>query len=125
MRLLLDTHVLLWLVSDSPKLKSNARTLIRDAERIYVSPVTIWEISIKVSLGKLKADPDELIAEMRKNGFEELPVYARHAKEVAKLPMLHGDPFDRLLVAQAKAELLHLLTCDTHLSPYSDLVVTV
>ena len=62
---------------------------------------------------------------MKKIGFEELPVYARHAKEVAKLPPLHGDPFDRLLVAQAKVELLHLVTCDPDLSPYSDLVVTI
>jgi PIN domain nuclease of toxin-antitoxin system len=124
-RILLDTHVFLWLVSGSSRLNSQARTLIKNGERIFVSSATIWEISIKVSLGKLKADPDELIEEMQKNGFEELPVYARYAKEVARLPLLHGDPFDRLLVAQAKAELLHLVTCDTHLSPYSDLVVTV
>lgn len=125
MRILLDTHVLLWLVSGSPKLSSKARTLIKNAERIYVSSATIWEVAIKAGLGKLKADPEELIGEMQANGFEELPVYARHAKEVARLPHLHGDPFDRLLVAQAKVELLHLVTCDAHLSPYSDLVVTI
>lgn len=125
MRILLDTHVFLWLADDNPRLNSQARALIQNAEKIFVSSATIWEISIKAGLGKLKADPDELIEEMQKNGFEELPVYARHAKEVAKLPFLHSDPFDRLLVAQARTELLKLITCDTHLAPYSDLVVTV
>jgi len=124
-RILLDTHVFLWLVGDPQKLSSRAKTLIRNADRIYISSATIWEVAIKVRLGKLRADPDELIGEMQKNGFEELPIYARHAKEVATMPMLHGDPFDRLLVAQAKVELLNLVTCDTHLSPYSDLIVTV
>ena len=125
MRLLLDTHVFLWLVSDPPRLSSRAKTLIRNAERIYISSATIWEVAIKVRLGKLRADPDELTGEMQKNGFEELPIYARHAKLVATMPMLHSDPFDRLLVAQAEVEFLNLLTSDTHLSPYSDLIVTV
>jgi PIN domain nuclease of toxin-antitoxin system len=124
-RILLDTHAFLWLVSDSPRLTSQAKTLIKNAEKVFVSSATIWEISIRVRLGKLKADPDELIEEMQKNGFDELPVYARHAKEVAKLPLHHGDPFDRLLIAQAKAEILHLVTNDSQLAPYSDLVVTI
>jgi len=124
-RILLDTHVLLWLADNSPRLTPKARKLITDAERVFVSSATIWEASIKVRLGKLRVDLDELIREAQKNGFEELPVYARHAKEVAKLPLHHGDPFDRLLVAQAKTELLHLITNDAHLAPYSDLVVTI
>jgi PIN domain nuclease of toxin-antitoxin system len=124
-RILLDTHVLLWLVDDSPRLTPKARTIVREAERVFFSSASIWEISIKVRLGKLRADPDELIEEMKKIGFEELPVYARHAKEVARLPLLHGDPFDRLLVAQAKSEIMRLLTVDAQLTPYSDLVLTV
>ena len=125
MRILLDTHILLWLVDDNPRLTSQARTLIRNAEKVFISSATIWEIAIKVRLGKLKADLDGLIEEMRKNGFEELPVYARHAKGVARLPLHHSDPFDRLLVAQAKSELLRVVTGDPQLVPYSDLVVKI
>jgi len=84
-----------------------------------------WEIAIKVCLGKLRVDPDELIEEMQKIGLDGLPVDARHAKAVAKLPLHHGDPFHRLLVAQARAELLQLITNDSKLAPYSDLVVMV
>lgn len=125
MKLLLDTHIFLWLVEDSPRLTSDARRLITSAEKILVSSASIWEIAIKIRLGKLKAEPDQLIEEMLRNGFEELPVYARHAKEVAKLPLHHGDPFDRLLIAQAKTEPTRLLTSDAHLAKYSDLVVAV
>jgi len=124
-RILLDTHIFLWLVDDNPRLTSQARILIKNAEKVFISSATIWEIAIKVRLGKLKADLDGLIEEMQKNGFEELPVYARHAKGVAKLPLHHGDPFDRLLVAQAKTELLRVVTSDPGLAPYSDLVVKV
>jgi len=78
-----------------------------------------------VRTGRLRADLDELIDEMKVNGFEELPVYARCAKEVAALPLHHNDPFDRLIVAQAKCENLRLLTNDDQLPPYSDLVIAV
>lgn len=125
MRILLDTHILLWLVDGNSRLTSEARKLIKEADQVYVSAATIWEIAIKVQLGKLAVDPTELIGEMQRNGFEELPVYSRHAKEVAKLTLHHRDPFDRLLVAQAKAEMMRLITNDTQLAPYSDLVVTV
>ncbi len=125
MRILLDTHVFLWLVDDSPRLTSQARALIINAEKVFVSSASIWEVAIKVRIGKLKADLDGLIEEMRKNGFDEMPVYGRHAKEVAKLPLHHSDPFDRLLVAQAKTEVMRLVTNDVQLAPYSDLVVMV
>ena len=125
MRALLDTHVLLWLVAGNSRLTPDARKLITGAERVFVSAATIWEISIKVRLGKLKVDPDELIEEMEKNGFEELPVLARHAKEVAKLPLHHGDPFDRMLIAQATSEILCLVTNDANLPSYSGLVIMV
>lgn len=125
MRILLDTHILLWIVDNDPRLTPKTRKLIQQAERVFVSAATIWETAIKVRLGKLHADPDEVIEEIEFNGFEELPVYARHAKEVAKLTLHHNDPFDRLLVAQAKTEMLHLLTADPHLAAYTDLVITV
>jgi PIN domain nuclease of toxin-antitoxin system len=124
-RLLLDTHVFLWLLSDDPRLRMKARATIAQAERVYVSAVTVWEIVIKVRLGKLNADIDKAIAEIAANGFEELPVYARHARLVAQLPTIHGDPFDRLLVAQAQAETMRLLTADPRLAAYSELVIAV
>lgn len=125
MRLLLDTHVFLWLIGGSPQLRMKARTTIAQAERVYVSAATIWEMAIKVRLGKLEADVDRAIAEIALNGFEELPVYARHARLVAQLPAIHGDPFDRLLVAQAQAETMRLLTSDPRLMKYSELVIPV
>jgi len=124
-RLLLDTHIYLWLVDDSSRLNLQARQKIEQAERVYVSSATIWEIAIKVNLKKLKVDPDVLIQEIARSGFEELPVLAKHAKVVAHMPRLHGDPFDRLLVAQAVAEGIYLLTADANLAAYSDLVVKV
>jgi PIN domain nuclease of toxin-antitoxin system len=124
-RLLLDTHVFLWLIGGSPRLRMKARVTIGQAERVYVSAATIWEIAIKVRLGKLKADVDKVIAEIAANDFEELPVFARHAWLVAQLPAIHGDPFDRLLVAQAQAETMRLLTADARLTKYSDLVIPV
>jgi PIN domain nuclease of toxin-antitoxin system len=124
-RILLDTHVFLWLVVDSAKLTKKAKALIEDSEQVFVSSASIWEVSIKVRLGKLRADPEMLIEEIQKNGFEELPVYARHATEIAKLPMDHEDPFDRLLVAQAIVESARLITSDKHLAGLSDFVVAV
>ena len=125
MRLLLDTHIFLWLTDGNPRLSNHAKALIDGAEAVFVSSATIWEIAIKVRLGKLKADPEQLIAEIWSNGFEELPVVSRHAKAIAKLPRHHGDPFDLLLVAQAITEPMRLLTADPLLAAYSELVVTV
>ena len=76
-------------------------------------------------IGKLAGDPDKLIAEIDKNGFEELPVFPRHAREVAKLPLLHGDPFDRLLIGQAMADRLQLLTADPQIKAYSEFAAIV
>lgn len=123
MRILLDTHIFLWLTTDDPRLGRRARAMIENAKAVFVSAASIWEVSIKVRLGKLKTDPASLMEEMQWNGFMELPVTALHAKEVADLLWHHGDPFDRLLVAQAIAEQLRLLTADLHLTDYSDLVV--
>jgi PIN domain nuclease of toxin-antitoxin system len=121
-QLLLDTHIFLWLVKGSPRLAPKTKALIDSAETVFVSSATIWEIAVKAQLGKLRADLDEVIEQIQVNGFRELPVYARHAKEVAKLPRHYGDPFDRLLVAQAISETMRLLTADAGLKAYSDLV---
>jgi PIN domain nuclease of toxin-antitoxin system len=125
MRFLLDTHIYLWVVSDHPKLSLNARRLIQDAEQVFVSSASIWEASIKMGLGKLEVDIDELIAQIEPCGFEELPVRATHAAMVRHLPDIHRDPFDRLLIAQAMSEPLRLITADGHLAAYSELVLTV
>ncbi len=122
MRLLLDTHIFLWLTAGDARLTQVARNHIDSAEVVLISAASMWEIAIKVRLGKLTGDFDELSAEIDRNGFEELPVRTRHAKQVASLPMHHGDPFDRLLVGQAIAEQVRLLTADLHLKQYSELV---
>ena len=122
MQLLLDTHVYLWLLNGDSRLTSEAKLIIEGADAIFISAATIWELAIKVRLGKLRADLDELIEQIHANGFEELPVYARHARGVLNLPPHHGDPFDRLLIAQAISETMRLLTADTQLRAYSDLV---
>jgi PIN domain nuclease of toxin-antitoxin system len=125
MRLLLDTHVFLWAVSDSRKLKATAREKMLAADEIYVSSASIWEIAIKSGLGKIDGDPDRLAQAIDESGFIELPVSARHAARVAQLPVHHHDPFDRMLVAQALCEPLILLTADGLLTRYGDWITTV
>jgi len=123
MRLLLDTHVFLWAVAGHPRLKAPARALIASAEEVFVSAASIWEIAIKKGLGRIDVDLGALVAAIEASGFRELPVSARHAADVSTLPPIHHDPFDRLLIAQARAEPLRLLTADPVLEPYSELVV--
>jgi PIN domain nuclease of toxin-antitoxin system len=123
-RLLLDTHLLLWALGAPSRLPRRARTLIDDAE-VYVSAASIWEIGIKAGLGKLRADPHEVLAALQSAGFIELPVTGTHAALVADLPPVHRDPFDRLLVAQAHAEPMHLLTNDAVLAGYGNIVTVV
>jgi PIN domain nuclease of toxin-antitoxin system len=125
MRVLLDTHVFLWAVSASPRLKIEARRLIEAAEVVYVSAASIWEIAIKRRLGRISVDPEELVAAITESGFTELPVVAAHAARVAGLDLIHNDPFDRLLVAQALVEPVRLLTADAPLRQYSELVAVV
>lgn len=117
MRLLLDTHVLLWALGDPTKLGRKTRNLIERSETL-VSVASLWEISIKAGLGKLKAKPQDVFDAIAPSGFDMLPVQAAHAIEVFSLGTLHGDPFDRLLVAQALSERLDLLTFDATLLGY-------
>lgn len=122
MKVLLDTHVFLWAVAASRRLSAGTRALIADADEVNVSAASIWEIAIKAGLGRIKGDPKDLVDAIERSGFVELPVTAIHAASVARLPQHHRDPFDRLLVAQAMAEPLVLLTADEALLPYSELV---
>jgi PIN domain nuclease of toxin-antitoxin system len=122
MRLLLDTHVFLWAVADSPSLTSEARRTIADADEVYVSAASIWEVAIKAGLGKIQVDIGQLAGAIGASGFVELPVTVAHAACVSELPHHHRDPFDRMLIAQAMTEPLVLLTADAMLPQYSGLV---
>lgn len=125
MRVLLDTHLVYWWFYQTAKVPPLALKTIKHADEIFVSSASIWEIAIKVRLGKLSADPVKLVDQIGGTDFQELPVFHRHALQVATLPMHHSDPFDRLLIAQAMSEPLRLLTVDTQLKPYTDLVMCV
>ena len=124
MRVLLDTHLLLWALSSPAKLSKRARQRIESSE-VFTSAASIWEISIKSALGKLEADPAEVLAAVEPAGFNHLAVIGEHAAEVVKLPPIHKDPFDRLLVAQARVEPMILLTDDETLGGYGDFVEVV
>ena len=118
MRLLLDTHVVLWALADSPRLSVRARELLADpANECWVSAASVWEIAIKVVIGKhqLGFALDELPDAIAEAGFRMLDVRARHASAIAVVNVPHADPFDRLLVAQCEVETLRLLTADAAL----------
>ena len=125
MRVLLDTHVLLWALSDDPKLSSKARRLIENAAEIYVSAATFWELAIKVGLGKLDADLDEIREYCLESGFVELPITSEHAIAVKDLEHHHKDPFDRLIVATAISEPMRLMTADAQIAQYTSLAILV
>lgn len=125
MRVLLDTHVALWMLRDAPELSASARRSITDAEAVFVSSVSLWEVVIKAALGKLDADPDRLQAHWLAAGVQALPLTWAHALALRALPPLHRDPFDRMLIAQAMSEPLHLLTHDAALASYTPLVIAV
>ncbi len=111
-RILLDTHVLLWWLSNDPRLGTNARGYIRDpANKVYVSAATNWEISIKRSLGKLTA-PDNFDGIIAEKGFTKLSITHFHGDQAGALPPHHNDPFDRMLIAQAQSEGLEIITKD-------------
>jgi PIN domain nuclease of toxin-antitoxin system len=125
MRLLLDTQIVYWNFYEPKNLPKPVPQLMADAEAVFVSAVSIWEIAIKVRIGKMKANPKRIVQFLGAAGFIELPVFSRHTVLVAELPMHHADPFDRMLIAQAMSEPLHLLTADAQLRQYSDLVIQV
>jgi PIN domain nuclease of toxin-antitoxin system len=121
MRLLLDTHLWLKVLSDSKHLGREAKTLIERAD-VYVSVASMWEISIKAALGKLKVKPADILKTVDPTGFTLLSVQGEHAVRVFELGSVHRDPFDRLLVAQAQLESMTLLTYDETLARYGNCV---
>lgn len=117
-RLLLDTHAFLWWLSDDPALPAAAKNAICDGQNeVYISAATSWEISIKKSLGKLKA-PDNIAVIVEKERFLRLPITLCHGDIAGQLPLHHSDPFDRMLIAQARAEGLIIVTCDQNINQY-------
>ena len=122
MRYLLDTHAFMWFLSDDPKLSAIAKARIEDSTvSICISPATYWEMAIKVSLGKLRipGNLDDLVeTQTRVNGLQVLDVRVRHASATMRLPPIHNDPFDRMLIAQAQSEDLVLLTPDEYIARY-------
>lgn len=117
MRLLVDSHVALWWLDGDEALGSTCRAGLESADEVFFSAVTPWELGIKRSLGKISY-PDGLIAALTESGFVGLPIAVSHAASVSDLPLHHKDPFDRMLVAQARAEALTLVTADVALEPY-------
>ena len=117
MRLLLDTHIVLWWRQNSPHVGAEVRRAIGGADQVLVSAASAWEVAIKTAIGRLRLkDPFGWLVE--RSGFEELPIAFRHAEHLKTLPPHHADPFDRMLVAQAQVEGLVLVTHDRRLEPY-------
>ncbi len=121
MKLLLDTHLLLWAAQGFDYLPPDAQTLMSDHENeLLFSVASLWEIVIKCGLGRndFKIDPSIFRHGLLENGYSELPIFSEHALVISMLPPIHKDPFDRLLVAQAIAEGVTLLTSDAHVAQY-------
>jgi PIN domain nuclease of toxin-antitoxin system len=118
-RLLLDTHVLLWWWSDDRKLSASARALIADPRnQVVVSAASAWEVAIKAGLGRIEIELDDFEEAVVQSGFEPLPITVSHAVRVGRLSGIHRDPFDRMLVAQASVEELRLVTHDSVFERY-------
>ena len=128
MRLLLDTHVAIWATNTPERIPDQIRDLIEDGENeVAVSAVAVWEIAIKRSLRRADAPPlsgYQAIGEFESAGFDLLNVTPSHAAFVERLPLLHADPFDRLMLAQAFMENMRLVTCDGHLARYDAGILT-
>ena len=128
MKLLLDTHIVLWAAGQPEKLSKSARTLLTTPENdLFFSVASMWEIEIKRGLGRedFKVNPRRLRKMLIANGYTELAIDAEHVFTVETLPLLHKDPFDRLLLAQARTEGMLLLTVDASVSQYQESVLAV
>ena len=127
MRLLLDTQIAIWMLNDRSRVPRHIVDMIENpAHRVFVSAISIWEISIKFPLGKATAPPfsgEEAIRHFTRASFEFLSITPEHAAAVGTLPPHHGDPFDRLLIAQALTEPLRFVTADRRLAAYSTTVI--
>lgn len=120
MRLLLDTHIIIWAMEADPRVKHIAGRLTNTDNEVYFSVASLWEMAIKVGTGKLEVDLVEFRAEALATGFIELPVLGRHIEALVGMPQHHRDPFDRLLVAQAAAEPMRLITADATVAMYGN-----
>jgi PIN domain nuclease of toxin-antitoxin system len=128
MRLLLDTHLLIWALDNPERLDAATRAIVADeANQVLFSVASIWEIAIKSANGRLDFgfDPQEILAAAIQTGFNELQIRSEAAVQVGKLPRYHRDPFDRLLIAQAMIEPVRFYTADPLLPPYSELVILI
>ncbi|HEY1612729.1 MAG TPA: type II toxin-antitoxin system VapC family toxin [Rhizomicrobium sp.] len=131
MRILLDTHIALWAVVNDARLPAMARALLNDPDNsIFVSAATVWEIAIKFAVSRGRADAvpmsgGDALNDFLAARFEMLPILPSHAAAVDSLPLIHRDPFDRILLAQALAEPLKLLTSDQRMAEYGDTVILV
>jgi PIN domain nuclease of toxin-antitoxin system len=122
--LLLDTHAFLWAIDNDPRLSQKAREAIVDGNNVvFVSAATAWEIAIKRSIGKLKAPDGDYLEELRLHRFTPLNITSEHALAVENLPFHHNDPFDRMLVVQARLEDLILVTRDPRIMAYEVRVI--
>jgi PIN domain nuclease of toxin-antitoxin system len=128
MKLLLDTHLLLWAAGDPGKLADSVRTMLLDEQNeLLFSSASIWEIVIKAGLGRVgfKADPFRLRKLLVIHGYNEVPITSDHCLAVSELPLLHKDPFDRILIAQARAEGFLLVTMDQKVALYGEGILHV
>lgn len=128
MRLLIDTHILLWALFSPARIPAPVRIRLEDPDnQVLFSAASIWELSIKLQIGRLDLPLDlaELVDAAEGMGFEELPIASRHTMGVQRLPLHHRDPFDRILIAQAVYEPARFLTMDKLLARYSELVEVV
>jgi len=121
---LVDTHVVLWWLTDDATLSEAIKNTMDHDPDVYVSAASIWEVAIKQAIGKL-TEPADLPERIRESGFRELPITHEHAIAAGRLPLIHRDPFDRMLVAQARHEGLTLATRDANIQRYEVPVLTV
>jgi len=122
LRILLDTHIVLWLLAGSKRIKSVENIILNENNEIYVSTASWWELAIKINIKKFDGDLKVIRKASSDSGFIELPITGEHAEALLKLPPVHKDPFDRILVAQAITEPMKLMTADNKLESYSDLI---
>lgn len=128
MNLLLDTHIALWAITDSPKLSKKAREMIGSPKStVWISAATVWEIGIKHSLGRgdMPVSGQDALRYFRESGYRLLPIEPEHAAAVEDLPAHHNDPFDRILVAQALIEPMRLITHDPVVARYNDAIIAI
>ncbi len=117
MKLLVDTHVVIWWLTDDATLSDDIKAKLDHEPDVFLSAATVWEVAIKQAIGKLK-EPADLPERVRDSGFRELPITSRHVLAAGRLPLIHRDPLDRMLVAQARCEDLTLVTRDPEILRY-------